>query len=303
MTRNDADLLRANILFHLAVGCERVLVVDNGSSDATRRTLRWLGRCYPIDWTTRPEGLPRAQVVTELADDARRAGADWVLPLDTDEFWHATGQLPELLADAGPIGALEVPRIEFVQARDQIHSRTTAIVRADHRVEPVVRGGAAIEQFLALERSAFELAPPSKLLLRVGPELEIELGAHSARGLVGPVDTTTDVAIFHLQLRSRDEAFTRAEDDRRLRLVDSREAVAYETAYWSEIERRGLREEAWRAHSHQNGTLDVFGRTVELEYDPRLARVLAPYARGVLRQRLGDLRHRLISRPRTTPGR
>jgi glycosyltransferase involved in cell wall biosynthesis len=35
LVRNEADIIRANLLHHLASGIDHVLVVDNGSTDGT----------------------------------------------------------------------------------------------------------------------------------------------------------------------------------------------------------------------------------------------------------------------------
>jgi glycosyltransferase involved in cell wall biosynthesis len=53
--RNEQDLLRANILHHLWIGCERVLVVDNASTDGSRRILKKLARTHSVDWRVCPK--------------------------------------------------------------------------------------------------------------------------------------------------------------------------------------------------------------------------------------------------------
>src|SRR5690242_13524701 len=35
VVRNEADVIRANLWYHLSLGLERILVVDNGSTDQT----------------------------------------------------------------------------------------------------------------------------------------------------------------------------------------------------------------------------------------------------------------------------
>ncbi len=89
MVRNEADIVRVNVLYHLALGFDRFLIVDNGSSDGTTEILKDLGRDPRVRWT-RDEGVYRqAEITTELAREALRDGADWVVPTDADEFWHA----------------------------------------------------------------------------------------------------------------------------------------------------------------------------------------------------------------------
>ncbi len=56
VARNEADIIRTNVLYHLSLGLDRLLVVDNGSSDGTDRVLRELGKDPRVRWT-RDEGL------------------------------------------------------------------------------------------------------------------------------------------------------------------------------------------------------------------------------------------------------
>ena len=48
MVRNEADIIRVNILHHLAQGVDHFLVVDNGSSDETVEILTRLAERLPF---------------------------------------------------------------------------------------------------------------------------------------------------------------------------------------------------------------------------------------------------------------
>src|SRR5918993_1294352 len=74
VARNEVDIIRTNVLYHLSLGLDRLLVVDNGSSDGTDRVLRELGKDPRVRWT-RDEGLfYHGQIATELAREAFREG-------------------------------------------------------------------------------------------------------------------------------------------------------------------------------------------------------------------------------------
>jgi hypothetical protein len=92
MVRNEADLIRLNVLYHLASGIDRMLVVDNGSTDGTDEILQQLSLQHTEVRWSRDDGpfLP-SRVMTKLAREAFEEGADWVVPVDADEFWHARG--------------------------------------------------------------------------------------------------------------------------------------------------------------------------------------------------------------------
>ena len=42
MIRNEVDIIRVNVLYHLALGFDNIIIVDNDSSDGTDRVLRQL---------------------------------------------------------------------------------------------------------------------------------------------------------------------------------------------------------------------------------------------------------------------
>ena len=84
MVRNEADILRVNLLHHLAAGIDRFLVVDNGSSDGSDQILREMSRDGRVSWTRDDGRYRQAEITTGLAHEARSAGADWVIPIDVD---------------------------------------------------------------------------------------------------------------------------------------------------------------------------------------------------------------------------
>jgi cellulose synthase/poly-beta-1,6-N-acetylglucosamine synthase-like glycosyltransferase len=87
MLRNEADVVQLCLLHHLAIGCDNVLVVDNGSTDGTVAILRRLAHRYPILWTRDDGPYRQSEIITGLARDAACDGADWIVPFDADEFW------------------------------------------------------------------------------------------------------------------------------------------------------------------------------------------------------------------------
>lgn len=92
MVKNEADILAAVIDHLFRQGVDRMLVVDNGSTDGTLDLVRALATQHPIDIGTDDEvGYFQSHKMSVLAAHARRAGADWVIPFDADEFWFAEG--------------------------------------------------------------------------------------------------------------------------------------------------------------------------------------------------------------------
>lgn len=284
MTRNEVDLLRLNIVHHLQTACDRIIVIDNDSTDQTRSVLKRLAAKLPIDWTTRTGSMEQGEVVTEMLHEAREKGAGWVIPLDTDEFWHSGRKVNEILADDTESGALEVSRVEFIQARDQKRSNARGVLRATMRVEDPVRGVEAIDEYLAGKRSMFETEPQPKVVVRATPDAVITTGAHTADGLAGPITVAKELAIFHVPLRSSRSVAARAEASARFASVGDDPYEHTQAHYWHRMGTEGRIDEAWKAHSYEDGALDVAGRRVELIEDNRLVELLSPWVRSAREQ-------------------
>jgi hypothetical protein len=90
VVRNEADII-APVIEHLfRQGVDAVLIADNGSTDETPLLLANLAKRYPVHVAVDTEkGHYQAFKMTILSDFARKAGADWIVPFDADEFWFA----------------------------------------------------------------------------------------------------------------------------------------------------------------------------------------------------------------------
>src|SRR3990170_8867876 len=93
LARDEADVLDAQLTFHLNAGVDFVVATDNRSVDGTTEILESYER----------EGL--VHLIREPADDRRHGewftrmaqlaatefAADWVINSDADEFWWPRG--------------------------------------------------------------------------------------------------------------------------------------------------------------------------------------------------------------------
>jgi glycosyl transferase family 2 len=101
LARDEADVIRAHIDFHLNAGVDFVIATDNLSQDGTTEILESYardGRLHLIREDS--EYLRQAEWVTRMARmAATEFGADWVISSDADEFWWPRGEsLKEVLA-------------------------------------------------------------------------------------------------------------------------------------------------------------------------------------------------------------
>jgi len=101
-TRNEADILDAQLSFHLNAGVDFVVAIDNGSSDGTAEILESYVREGYADVTYDPNDYQEGQWVTKMARRAATEfGADWVVNSDADEFWWPRGgSLKDVLSAA-----------------------------------------------------------------------------------------------------------------------------------------------------------------------------------------------------------
>jgi hypothetical protein len=214
LARNEADVVDAQLAFHLHAGVDFVIATDNASTDGTTEILE------------RYERAGRLRLLREQGDDMRQAswvtrmarlaateyGADWVLNADADEFWWPrAGSLKDVFAR--------------VPAR-------YGIVRGCWRhFLPRPDDGA----FFA-ERMTVRLAQPAhpsekqtiyhahqKVAHRAHPTIEIEAGNHNADapGLV-PLRAWHPIEVLHFSFRSIAQAESKARHGGWLRNRDPR---------------------------------------------------------------------------------
>ena len=276
MVRDAVDVVEACLRHHHALGTERILVVDNGSTDGTLELLRRLARDLPISVESDEGAFRQDLAFTRLAGEAARQGADWVLPLDADEFWVTAGDsLGEVLGRSWA-GALTAQVVNFVQRREQRARDPAGLLTMTMRVPrplPVNDRNTAL-----LDRhqvSFLELDYRPKHVVRTARSLVFGPGNHRVRGTRARVVPSRALVCLHAPLRSMTDLVRKAEQGQR---VEARGYVTHESWHvlrWLRMLRTGTLEQDWPAHSYAAGCLDVRGRQVELVSDFRLRDAVA----------------------------
>jgi hypothetical protein len=204
LARNEADVVEAQIAFHLNAGVDFVIATDNRSEDGTVEILQRYER----------EGLLR--LLREDGDDMRQDvwvtrmarmaaeehGADWVLHADADEFWWPRGgSLPDVFAT--------------------VPDRYGVVRGCWRHFLPRPDDGA----FFA-ERMTVRLAVPAhpgdkgtifhahqKVAHRARPDVEIERGNHNADGPgLLPLRAWHPIEVLHFSFRSVEQVGRKGRD-------------------------------------------------------------------------------------------
>ena len=194
LVRDEADVLDAQIAFHLHAGVDFVIATDNASSDGTTAILERYERAGRLRLLREPRPqIRQSEWVSRMARlAAAEHAADWVINSDADEFWWPRGgSLKEVLGT--------------VPAR-------FGVVRGCWRhFLPVSEGDA----FFA-ERMTVRLGAPAhpgaketvfhahqKVAHRARPDVVIETGNHNAEGPgLEPLRSWHPIEVLHFSFRS-----------------------------------------------------------------------------------------------------
>lgn len=178
VVRDELDVLPSTIRHLFDQGVDHVLVADNLSTDGTRE---WL-----VDASARDPRLhvaldsnpahDQASKMTWLAHRAWRAGADWIIPFDADEFWFARSS----------------------SLKESLRSDAACIVFADFlHIVPIT--AAPPDLFTAEYVMDTQPAFPGKVAFRSHPLAVLAPGNHA---VTRPGVSRHGFAIAHVQYRS-----------------------------------------------------------------------------------------------------
>jgi Glycosyl transferase family 2 len=190
LVRDEEDILRDNLDFHLAQGVDEVIVTDNGSVDATLDILREYEARGTVRVIREPsDDYSQWRWVTRMARlAATEHGADWVINNDADEFWWPrSGTLGSRFEAVEPgIGTLVAYRTNFVPRKED--------------------GAPFWERMTLRERESLNPLGkplPPKIAHRAHQALTVEQGNHKITGVeLGERLDDGTIEILHFPMRT-----------------------------------------------------------------------------------------------------
>jgi hypothetical protein len=203
LVRDEADIVDAQIAFHLNAGVDFVVATDNRSEDGTTEILERYERAGVLHLLHEDgDDMRQAEWVTRMARlAATEFEADWVINSDADEFWWPRG------------GTLK-------DVLGHVHERY-GVIRGFWRHFLPRLGG---DPFFA-ERMTIRLcapAPPGgkwtiyhahqKAVHRADPAIVVQPGNHDAIGdRLEPLRTWHPIEILHFSFRSVEQLARKAQ--------------------------------------------------------------------------------------------
>jgi Glycosyl transferase family 2 len=196
LVRDEADIVDAQIAFHLHAGVDFVVATDNRSEDGTTEILERYEREGVLHLLREnAEDMRQAEWVTRMARlAATEYAADWVINSDADEFWWPrAGSLKDVLA--------AVPERYGVVRGCWRHFLSDAT--ADPNAPFYERMTVRLRTPAHPGEKATILHAHQKVAHRADPHVVVEVGNHDALGDgLAPLRDWYPLEVLHFSFRS-----------------------------------------------------------------------------------------------------
>jgi hypothetical protein len=282
LVRNEVDIIETNLRHHLATVLDEAIVLDNGSTDGTLELLVDLAAELPLQLTSEIGHIYQSGRATRIARFATQQGADWILPIDADEFWVAGDSPFRSVLEEAPAEAraLFVEVLQFVQRRDVVVARPGVVasmtMRPDHAVGTPQEASRLVQTG---EVGWLELPYTPKVIHRASPDVFVAQGNHLS-GVTGGIPTDA-VVCLHAPLRARSVLRGKLDQGRRALEERSSADASWHLKRWWQMAREGTIGREWEALSYEDGALTVNGTRHELVVDDRLQNAVEAVATQV----------------------
>jgi len=226
LVRDEADVVDANIRYHLARGVDYVIATDHRSVDGTGRILREHERAGHLRYMHEAsDTYAQSAWVTRMARlAATDHQADWVINNDADEFWWPrSGDLRSSLASVHDAHVVEAPRSNFVPRPEPLGTWSDRMV---------VREIAS--------RNAVGQPLPGKVCHRAHPAVVVAPGNHDVTlPDASRWAATPPIEILHFPMRSRAQMARKIRHAQAALRRDRRSGVGETWVRMAELQERG----------------------------------------------------------------
>jgi Glycosyl transferase family 2 len=197
LARDEADVVDAQLRFHLNAGVDFVIATDNLSQDGTTEILESYAREGQLHLIREDsEYLRQAEWITRMGRlAATEFGADWVIHSDADEFWWPRGDsLKDVLASIPRrYGIVRALLRHFVPRPDDGASFAERMIVRVSASSPIND-----------PRSLFR--PNLKVIHRADPNVNVSIGAQRLiDSPLVPLRGWYPVEFFHFPVRSLEQ--------------------------------------------------------------------------------------------------
>jgi hypothetical protein len=194
LVRDEADILDANLAFHLNAGVDVIVATDHRSQDGTTEILEsYADDGYLHLIKEAGDEFRQTEFVTRMARQAvTELSADWVIHADADEFWWPRGSSLKQVLEAVPMryGIVRGLMRHFVPRPDDGSSFA-------ERMDVSLAGTAPIND------PSSRFRPAVKVAHRADPEIRIGLGNHNATSeRLVPLRGWCPLEVLHFPIRT-----------------------------------------------------------------------------------------------------
>lgn len=213
LVRDEADIVRENIHYHLARGVDHIIATDNASVDGTSEILEEFERAGCLSLLREPsDDYLQEEWVNRMIEIVRDRYPDaWIINNDADEFWR-----PPDREDGGP-GDLkvELKNVNAPSALCRRHNMITSVenLGKGHWCETLVwRAREPVNwpknvniKEHALDHPYFLYNLPNKVAVNTKGLIRVHKGSHTVSHHQGGPPHPSAIQIFHYPIRSRIE--------------------------------------------------------------------------------------------------
>jgi glycosyltransferase involved in cell wall biosynthesis len=203
LVRNEADIVRRNIDFHLKSGVDHIVATDNGSTDETPDILAEYAKSGLLTLIHEPkQDYAQSTWVNRMADLAfARLGPCFVFHCDADEFWFSkSGNLKNELSGLPLVECLSIPVHNVLLLFDHFQEKfpENAVLHVNNPVSTTD----ILED--SKTKSLYLFPYPDKVFYRARKHMpHVDMGNHVlVDRKVYVTRESRDISVYHFPVRS-----------------------------------------------------------------------------------------------------